>query len=228
MTDARLAVRRVVTGHDEHAKSIILSDGPLPQFSDRAMFAEIWNTEASPARTRKFSSCRVWASSPPSRVGDIADTVAASECYFQGGHRAIHSRPRAWTGPGALARPPRARVVWLERELTDLGWLRALDRSDLSARGLDPERLNFARLELAEVTRAGQYHGVTRKDAPACRRAEWWKQKQRPVQLLCHQRATKVAIAASSRKVCSVCARCRFTGPAGVEVSRYNCAPSLA
>ena len=50
MTDARLTVRRVVTGHDEHGKSIILSDGPWPQFSDRAMFAEVWNTEGSPAR----------------------------------------------------------------------------------------------------------------------------------------------------------------------------------
>jgi quercetin dioxygenase-like cupin family protein len=50
MTDARLTVRRVVTGHDEHGTSTILSDGPSPQFSDRAMFAEIWNTEGSPAR----------------------------------------------------------------------------------------------------------------------------------------------------------------------------------
>ena len=50
MTDARLTVRRVVTGHDDHGKSIIVSDGPSPQFQDRAMFAEIWNTEGSPAR----------------------------------------------------------------------------------------------------------------------------------------------------------------------------------
>ena len=42
--------RRVVTGHDEAGKSVILSDGPPPQHHDRrgpkagAEFVEIWNS----------------------------------------------------------------------------------------------------------------------------------------------------------------------------------------
>jgi hypothetical protein len=70
-----------------------------------------------------------------------------------------------------------ARVERLECELIELGWLRAVDVSDLSASRLDPERLNFARLVLVDVTRAGRlpladmlgldpptasrYHGLT-------------------------------------------------------------------
>ena len=43
-----LSVRRVVTGHDEHGKSVIVSDGPAPQFHDRPSFSEVWNTQSSP------------------------------------------------------------------------------------------------------------------------------------------------------------------------------------
>jgi quercetin dioxygenase-like cupin family protein len=43
-----LSVRRVVTGHDPAGKSVIVSDGPAPQFHDRPIFAEVWNTEGSP------------------------------------------------------------------------------------------------------------------------------------------------------------------------------------
>ncbi len=42
-------VRRVVTGHDASGTSVIVSDGPAPQFHDRPIFAEIWNTSGSPA-----------------------------------------------------------------------------------------------------------------------------------------------------------------------------------
>jgi|SRR5579859_510129 len=45
-----LSVRRVVTGHDGDGKSVIVSDGPAPQVHDRAIFAEVWNTEGSPTR----------------------------------------------------------------------------------------------------------------------------------------------------------------------------------
>jgi quercetin dioxygenase-like cupin family protein len=43
-----VTVRRVVTGHDADGKSIIASDGPAPQFHERPIFAEIWNTAGSP------------------------------------------------------------------------------------------------------------------------------------------------------------------------------------
>jgi quercetin dioxygenase-like cupin family protein len=45
-----LNVRRVVTGHNRDGKSVILSDGPAPQFHVRPIFAEVWNTEGSPTR----------------------------------------------------------------------------------------------------------------------------------------------------------------------------------
>jgi quercetin dioxygenase-like cupin family protein len=44
-----LTVRRVVTGHDADGKSVIVSDGAAPQFHDRPIFAEIWNTVGAPA-----------------------------------------------------------------------------------------------------------------------------------------------------------------------------------
>ena len=43
-----VTVRRVVTGHDADGKSIIASDGLAPQFHERPIFAEIWNTAGSP------------------------------------------------------------------------------------------------------------------------------------------------------------------------------------
>ena len=44
-----LTVRRVVTGHDAHGKSVFVSDGPAPQFHDRPTWAEVWNTADAPA-----------------------------------------------------------------------------------------------------------------------------------------------------------------------------------
>lgn len=48
--------RRVVTGHDQAGKSIILSDGEPPQFHERhggpADFVEIWNTKGALAPIR--------------------------------------------------------------------------------------------------------------------------------------------------------------------------------
>ena len=47
------SIRRVVTGHDAHGKSIVLSDGPPPQYhsmlgpSIGADFFEIWNVPAA-------------------------------------------------------------------------------------------------------------------------------------------------------------------------------------
>lgn len=49
-------VRRVVTGHDQAGKSIVLSDGEPPQFHSRrggpADFFEIWNTRGALAPIR--------------------------------------------------------------------------------------------------------------------------------------------------------------------------------
>jgi quercetin dioxygenase-like cupin family protein len=45
-----LSVRRVVTGHNRDGTSVILSDSPAPQFHERPIFAEVWNTEGSPTR----------------------------------------------------------------------------------------------------------------------------------------------------------------------------------
>src|SRR5437667_8577737 len=46
-------VRRVVTGHDENGRSVIVSDGPPPVTrelpEDRAAFYEIWSTDETPA-----------------------------------------------------------------------------------------------------------------------------------------------------------------------------------
>lgn len=45
--------RRVVTGHDTHGVSIVVSDGPVPVHrvlpQDGVAFYEIWQTDASPA-----------------------------------------------------------------------------------------------------------------------------------------------------------------------------------
>ena len=45
------APRRIVTGHDDSGRSIVLSDGPAPKTVDvgTAAFHEVWVTEAVPA-----------------------------------------------------------------------------------------------------------------------------------------------------------------------------------
>jgi quercetin dioxygenase-like cupin family protein len=43
--------RRVVTGHDEHGRSIVISDGPAPSsrtLPEGAAFHEVWTTAAMP------------------------------------------------------------------------------------------------------------------------------------------------------------------------------------
>lgn len=47
------SIRRVVTGHDENAKAIISSDGPLPTVAELAaipgtVFHEVWATDSTP------------------------------------------------------------------------------------------------------------------------------------------------------------------------------------
>lgn len=47
--------RRIVTGHDESGRSVVLSDGMPPNVRDKGTgvdFIEIWNTTASPAAIR--------------------------------------------------------------------------------------------------------------------------------------------------------------------------------
>ncbi len=52
-TDGMPAPRRVVTGHDQAGRSIVLSDGPVPVSRSSAdaglTFHEVWNTPAAPA-----------------------------------------------------------------------------------------------------------------------------------------------------------------------------------
>jgi mannose-6-phosphate isomerase-like protein (cupin superfamily) len=62
------SIRRVVTGHDAHGKSIVLSDGPPPQYhsmlgpSIGADFIEIWNVATpvpilTPTEPREPNEC---------------------------------------------------------------------------------------------------------------------------------------------------------------------------
>lgn len=66
--------RRVVTGHDQSGKSIVVSDGMPPNVRDKGTdvdFIEIWNTEGAPAPIRSTEPeptdgpLRV----PPARIG---------------------------------------------------------------------------------------------------------------------------------------------------------------
>ena len=43
--------RRIVTGHDDQGRSVVLSDGPTPETHENefAVFHELWNTKATPA-----------------------------------------------------------------------------------------------------------------------------------------------------------------------------------
>jgi quercetin dioxygenase-like cupin family protein len=87
-----LRIRRVVTGHDEHGKSVIVSDGPSPQFHDRPIFAEIWNTAGSPTRIMPIEehepNQRDLRLGPPDR-GSIIRVVEMA-----GGHRSAMHRTR--------------------------------------------------------------------------------------------------------------------------------------
>ena len=59
--------RRIVTGHDESGKSVILSDTPSPKTTDigTAAFHEIWVTEAVPAEIPAGEPERICNPSPP-------------------------------------------------------------------------------------------------------------------------------------------------------------------
>jgi quercetin dioxygenase-like cupin family protein len=51
MSPSAHAPRRVVTGHDESGRSVVLQDGPAPisrRASDGATFHELWSTSATP------------------------------------------------------------------------------------------------------------------------------------------------------------------------------------
>jgi len=47
-------VRRVVTGHDEQGRSVVLADGPVPHLHELpgARFMEVWTTDRAPAPIR--------------------------------------------------------------------------------------------------------------------------------------------------------------------------------
>jgi quercetin dioxygenase-like cupin family protein len=83
-------VRRVVTGHDADAKSVILSDEPAPQFHDRQMFAEIWNTAGAPASItadeRHEPNDRALQLAPPAN-GTIIRTVDMPPGHRSAMHR---------------------------------------------------------------------------------------------------------------------------------------------
>ena len=52
--------RRIVTGHDQAGRSVVLSDGPPPVSrtleAEGVSFVEVWNTNAAPAVSRTSSS----------------------------------------------------------------------------------------------------------------------------------------------------------------------------
>ena len=87
-----MIVRRVVTGHDADGRSVILSDGPAPQFHDRQMFVEIWNTAARPLASPLASAAspndRALQLSPPAN-GTIIRMVDMPP-----GHRSAMHRTR--------------------------------------------------------------------------------------------------------------------------------------
>ncbi|HVW17832.1 MAG TPA: cupin domain-containing protein [Solirubrobacteraceae bacterium] len=53
MSETWRVPRRVVTGHDADGRSVVLSDGEIPQYrileQEGAAFFEIWSTDATPA-----------------------------------------------------------------------------------------------------------------------------------------------------------------------------------
>jgi len=92
--------RRVVTGHDEAGKSIILSDGPPPQSHPMtgpgvgADFVEIWNAGAVPSLTATEAAepnDRPFTIMPPSgHLLRLIELYPAS----MGGHRTVMHRTR--------------------------------------------------------------------------------------------------------------------------------------
>ncbi len=70
----RKAFRRIVTGHDERGRAVILEDGPPPRVYDNLgqeglVFYEVWNTQESPARIDRAggepAEARLSLSPPP-------------------------------------------------------------------------------------------------------------------------------------------------------------------
>src|SRR4051812_14262910 len=94
-------VRRVVTGHDETGKSVVLSDGPPPQHHPMqgpeigADFIEIWNCEeAVPSLTSTPAAepnARPFAIMPPS--GHLIRIIRIYPPQ-QGGKRTVMHRTR--------------------------------------------------------------------------------------------------------------------------------------
>ena len=91
-----VTVRRVVTGHDADGKSIIASDGPAPQFHERPIFAEIWNTAGAPTRITAVEESRTQSAQSAARTasagnhhprGRDAAPVSARRC----------TAPERWT-----------------------------------------------------------------------------------------------------------------------------------
>lgn len=71
MTDGSSAPRRIVTGHDESGKSVVVSDGPNPKTLDvgTAAFHELWITSEMPvqiAATEPEPTNRPVRTPPPS------------------------------------------------------------------------------------------------------------------------------------------------------------------
>ena len=85
-------VRRVVTGHDAQGKSIIVSDGPAPQFHERPIFAEIWNTAGSPARINALE--RHEPNDRPLQLGPPPNGSIIRMVEMPPGHRSVMHRTR--------------------------------------------------------------------------------------------------------------------------------------
>jgi quercetin dioxygenase-like cupin family protein len=73
--------RRIVTGHDDTGRSVVLSDGPTPtsvEFETGATFHEIWCTAETPARIAAAESAEPTARPlqvPPDKRGTIVHLI---------------------------------------------------------------------------------------------------------------------------------------------------------
>src|SRR3954447_15172217 len=93
--------RRIVTGHDDSGKSVVLSDGPTPKTLDigTAVFHELWATAAMPV---PIAAAEPEPTTRPLRTPPDANAVAFGT-GFTGRRRWATGRfaGRTWTATSA-------------------------------------------------------------------------------------------------------------------------------
>jgi mannose-6-phosphate isomerase-like protein (cupin superfamily) len=105
------AIHRVVTGHDEQGKAIVVSDGPVPnvvkvEAIPGTLFHEVWSTEGAPARVDRSSTDPSLGpvKLPPPRHGTrirFVDIPPDTEDYLANGAQRMQSAFSAVGDPGA-------------------------------------------------------------------------------------------------------------------------------